>query len=141
MVYQALQRSGKWGIGRVVFSGKWQIVALRAVEQVLLVHTLYHPAQRRALHNPEGTEVDVSSQELRPLLRIIDSTDGEIPWENYQDDYERRLTKLVEAKVAHAHNPRAARASGKHRSANGASRREVDAQPTRSGSAGRRKAA
>jgi DNA end-binding protein Ku len=99
MVLHALRRSAKWGVGRVVFSGKWQIVVVRPVEHVLLVHTLYHPAQRRALLNPEGTDVEVSPQDLRPLLRIIDTADGEIPWADYQDDYERRLTELVEAKV------------------------------------------
>ena len=67
--------------------------------EVLLVHTLYHPAQRRALLNPEGGDVEVSQQDLRPLLRLIDTTDGEIPWADYQDDTERRLTELVEAKV------------------------------------------
>ena len=115
MVHQALQRSGKWAVGRVVFSGKWQIVAVRPVDHVLLVHTLYHPAQRRALLNPEGGDVEVSQQDLRPLLRIIDTADGEIPWADYQDDFERRLTELVEAKVTAAQNPRAARGNGRHR--------------------------
>ena len=140
-VHQALQRSGKWAIGRVVFSGKWQIVAVRPVEHVLLVHTLYHPAQRRALLNPEGGDVEVSQQDLRPLLRIIDTADGEIPWADYQDDYERRLTELVEAKVAAAQNPRAARGNGRHRSANGTSRTETDQQASRGSSRTRRKAA
>ena len=118
---QAIQRSGKWGIGRVVFSGKWQIVVIRPAEQVLMVYTLYHPTQRRALVNTEGGDVEVSQQDLRPLLRLIDTADGEIRWEDYQDDTERRLTELVEAKVAAAQNPRAARRNGKHRSGNGRS--------------------
>ena len=138
MVLHALQRSGKWAVGRVVFSGKWQIVAVRPVEHVLLVHTLYHPAQRRALLNPEGTDAEVSPQDLRPLLRIIDTADGDIPWADYQDDYERRLTALVEAKVTAAQNPRAARSNGRHRTANGTPRTETD---SRASSGTRRKAA
>jgi DNA end-binding protein Ku len=140
-IHHALQRSGKWAIGRVVFSGKWQIVALRAVEQVLLVHTLYHPAQRRALHNPEGANVEVSQQDLRPLLPIIDAADDNIPWEDYQDDYERRLTALVEAKVTAAQNPRVARGNGRHRPASGTSRTETDSKASKGSSGTRRKAA
>ena len=118
-VLQSLQRSGKWAVGRVVLSGKWQIVVIRPTDDVLLVHTLYHPAQRRALVNSEGGEVEISQQDLRPLLRLIDTADGEIPWADYQDDTERRLTELVEAKVAAAQNPRAGRGNGRHRSGNG----------------------
>lgn len=128
-VLQSLQRSGKWAVGRVVFSGKWQIVLIRPADEVLLVHTLYHPVQRRALVNGQGGETEVSQQDLRPLLRLIESTDGEIPWEDYQDNYERRLTELVEAKVAAAQNRRLARANGRHRSGTGRSngRAEFDA--------------
>jgi len=118
-VLQSLQRSGKWAVGRVVFSGKWQLVVIRPADLVLLIHTLYHPAQRRALVNSVGGEVEISQQDLRPLLRLIDTTDGEIPWDNYQDDTERRLTELVEAKVAAAQNPRPGRATGRHRAGNG----------------------
>ena len=64
-VREALWQSAKWAIGRVVFSGKGQIVAVRPAEQVLLVHTLYHPAHRRALPNSDGTEVQVG--QLQPL--------------------------------------------------------------------------
>ena len=63
-VCQALQRSGKWAIGRVVLSAKWQLVAVRPAEEVLLVHTLYHPAQRRALLNPEGGDAEVNQQDV-----------------------------------------------------------------------------
>lgn len=120
-VLQSLERSGKWAVGRVVFSGKWQLVAIRPADEVLLVHTLYHPAQRRVLVSSEGGAVEVSQQDLRPLLRLIDTTDGEISWEDYRDDTERRLTALVEAKVAAAQNSRAGRANGRHRSGNGRS--------------------
>jgi non-homologous end joining protein Ku len=118
-VLQSLHRSGKWAVGRVVFSGKWQIVMIRPADDVLFVHTLYHPAQRRALVNTEGGEVEISQQDLRPLLRLIDTTNGDIPWDDYRDDSERRLTELVEAKVAAAQNPRSGRANGRHRSGNG----------------------
>jgi len=140
-VLQSLHRSGKWAVGRVVFSGKWQLVVIRPVDQVLLVHTLYHPAQRRALVNSEGGEVELSQQDLRPFLLLIDTNDGEVPWGDYQDDMERRLTELVEAKVAAAQNPRAGRSSGRHRSTNGRSNRHADSTAAQEAPARRRKAA
>jgi DNA end-binding protein Ku len=140
MVLQAMQRSGKWSIGRVVLSGKWQLVVIRPADSVLMVYTLYHPTQRRALVNTEGGDVEVSQQDLRPLLRLIDSAKGEIRWADYQDDMERRLTELVEAKVAAAQNPRATRSNGKHRSGNGRSNGHVEL-PTAPAINGRRRRA
>jgi len=110
-VLQSLIRAKKWAIGRVVFSSKSQILMIRPCDEVLLIHTLYHPSQRRALVNSEGTEVEISLHDLRPLLRLINATDDEIPWSDYQDDAGRRLTELVEAKVAAARNPRTVKSS------------------------------
>ena len=98
MVYRAMQRSGKWALGRVVLSNRWQIVVVRPENQVLLVHTLHHPAQRRALAGNGATDVEVSQKELRPVLRLITSADGEIPWDDYQDDWERRVTALADSR-------------------------------------------
>ena len=140
-VYQALQRSGKWAIGRVVLSAKWQLVAVRPAEEVLLVHTLYHPAQRRALLNPEAGDVEVNQQDVRPLLRLIDTTDGEIRWADYQDDTERRLTELVEAKVMASQNPRAGRSNGRQRATAGRSSNGKEPAAANGTSGTRRKAA
>jgi DNA end-binding protein Ku len=141
LVREALKQSGRWAVGRVVFSGKWQLVAVRPAEEVLLVHTLHHPAQRRALLNPEDGELEVSQQEVRPLLRIIGAADGGIPWDEFRDDFERRLTELVESKVAAAQNPRSGRANGRHRSSNGRSNGHAVADATGAVSGRRRKAA
>jgi len=140
-VYQALQWNGKWAIGRVVLSAKWQLIAVRPAEEMLLVHTLYHPAQRRALLNPEAGDAEVNQQDVRPLLRLIDTTDGEIRWADYQDDTERRLTELVEAKVLASQNPRAGRVKGRQRAAAGRSGNGKEPAAANGCSSTRRKAA
>lgn len=141
LVQQALLRSGKWAIGRVVFSGRWQLLVARPADRLLLIHTLYHPTLRRALVNGEGTDVEIAQQDLRPMLRIIGASEKEIPWQDYQDDSERRLTELVEAKVNAAQNPQAARANGKHRSATGRSSNSAQTEVPNGSSRSRRKAA
>ena len=100
-IHHSLERSGKWAIGRVVFSGKWQIVAVRPAERGSCWSTrstILLSAGPWSI--PKAARCEVSQQELRLLMRLIDTTDGEIPWEDYQDDTERRLTELVETKVA-----------------------------------------
>ena len=85
--------------------------------------------------------MEVSQQDLRPLLRLIDTADGEIRWEDYLDDTERRLTELVEAKVAAAQNPRAARSNGKPRSGNGRSHGQAESASAHGANGRRRRAA
>ena len=132
-VLQSLQRSGKWAVGRVVFLRQ---MAARRDSSGRRGAAGPHPlpsCPARALVNSEGGEVEISQQDLRPLLRLIDTTDGEIPWEDYQDDTERRLTELVEAKVTAAQNPRAGRANGRHARAT-AIQRACRIRPPRQGS-------
>ena len=126
VVHQALKRCGKWAIGRVVFSGKWQIIAARSTDESLLLHTLHHPAQRRAFAHPDGNGLDLSQKELRPFLQLIDADDRPISWEDYQDDWEHRLAALVESKVAAISTRRPPRAIGKQRSGNGRGHRSTD---------------
>ena len=63
-VLQSLARANKWAIGHVVFSSKLQIVMIRPEDEVLLMHTLYHPSQRRALVHREGSEVEISQHDF-----------------------------------------------------------------------------
>jgi DNA end-binding protein Ku len=138
MVCRALEHSRKWALGRVVFSNRWQILLVRPENQTLLAHTLHHPAQRRALAGADASNVEVSQRELRPVLRRINSADERIPWDEYQDDSERHLTALVEAKLAPARKPRAA--SSKRRRASG-SKAPAKPRTSRTATTARRKAA
>ena len=118
MVAQALERSGKWGLGRVILSNRWQIVIVRPIENALLVHTLHHPAQSRALPSVETMEAKVTQTELRPLVKTINGLNGEVNWEAYKDDAERRLTAAVECKVSATQGPRLSSISRRRRAAN-----------------------
>ncbi len=141
VVQQALQKSGNWGLGRVVFSNRWQIVLVRPVNPFLLVHTIYHPAQRRALPSTQPLDVEIDRKELRPLVRLIDSAGSEIPWEDYEDDLEHRVTALVEAKLASARNSYAKQSNGRRRSASAGPKSQAKMRTSRATSRAKRKAA
>jgi DNA end-binding protein Ku len=121
MVARALERSGKWGLGRVILSNRWQIVIVRPIENALLVHTLHHPAQSRALPSVETMEAKVTQTELRPLVKTINGLNGDVNWEAYKDNAERRLVEAVECKISGTHGPRLSSISRRRRAANGRS--------------------
>jgi DNA end-binding protein Ku len=121
IVARALERSGKWGLGRLVLSNRRQIVIVRPMEDALLMHTLHHPAQSRALPSIEAMEATVTQTELRPLVKTINGLNGNVNWETYKDDSDRRLVAAVECKVSASQGPRLSSIGGRRRAANGRS--------------------
>ena len=140
-VQQAIQRSGKWGIGLVVFSGKRLTVVARPVDHILMVHTMYHPALRRALANGDVGNFQVPAKDVRALRRVIDSANGAVPWEDLEDDTGRRLAELVEAKVRPTKSRRGKGANGRTRATAASSRSQRKSRPAKKATRNRSRAA
>ena len=81
-----------------------------------MLHTLHHPALRRALGGGDVGDFQIPAKDLRPLRRVIDSADGTVPWEEFRDDTDQRLTDLVQSKLRPTKRRRASRSSAKPRS-------------------------
>ena len=140
LVQQAIRQSAKWGIGWVVFSGKRQIVLVRCEDSILILHTMHHPALRRALANGDVGDCRVPAKDLRPLRRVIDSTGGAVPWDDFRDDTDRRLAQLVQAKIRPAKRRRN-KSNGRARSTAARSKSQTTARNSSGTPRKRRKAA
>ena len=78
-------------------------------DEVLLVQTLFDPAQRRAAMPVDQDAVQIDRKEVDSLTRWIESMDEPIRWQELRDDTDARLAQLVEAKLR---APTARRRSG-----------------------------
>jgi DNA end-binding protein Ku len=102
VLMEAMRKRNRAGVGRVVFSGKEQLVLVQAADGVLTMSMLNYDSQvrkpdavRDEIHAPE-----ISSQELKLAEMLIDaSTSEEIDLSKYKDLYTERLTELINAKV------------------------------------------
>jgi DNA end-binding protein Ku len=141
VVQRALERSGKWGLGRVVLSNRWQIVIVRPIESALLMHTLHHPALTRALPSTEAMDVKVKQADLRPLVQTINGLNGNVDWNRYRDDAESRLVAAVEGKVIATRRPRLSSTNRKRRTGNGRSTGKSKSPASNGSSKRRRRAA
>lgn len=98
LVVTALARSEECGIGRVVMSERRQLIALRIVEQRLVLHVLHWPAQWRACPSFETpkpqalADVERLSASLVPLRKPFE-------WSEFHDDFDQMLTDLVRRKM------------------------------------------
>ncbi|MFI2371174.1 Ku protein [Streptomyces sp. NPDC018833] len=98
----ALEKENKTGIATFVMRGKQYLVALRAQEEVLVLHTLHWADEVRDPHQElpvlpgrgeaKGKEMDMARQLIGALS---------IDWnpEDYHDTYEERVKELVDAKA------------------------------------------
>jgi non-homologous end joining protein Ku len=112
VIRQALLRADKWALGPTVFSNKRQLVIVYPADEVLLVQTLFDPAQRRAAMPVDHDAVEVDRKEVEVLTRWIESMDEPIRWQVLRDGTDARLAQLGEAKLRGA-NGRGSKRNGK----------------------------
>jgi DNA end-binding protein Ku len=102
VLQEAMAKRKRYGIARVVFSGKEQVVLVRPVDGLLMMSMLNYEAQIR---KPEAFDDDVqasklTSQEVKLAEMLIDaSTSKKFDMSKYHDLYTERLTELINAKV------------------------------------------
>jgi DNA end-binding protein Ku len=102
VLQEALERTGRAGIGRMTFHDREYLVAVRALDQVLGLHTM-----RFGDEVVDPSDVDVSRPEKGPSKReidmagaLVDSLGDDWAPEKQPDEYRDRVLKLVEAKAS-----------------------------------------
>jgi DNA end-binding protein Ku len=102
LLQEALRRSGRAGIGRFTFHDREYLVAVRALDDVLALHTMrFHDE----LVSPD--ELDITSGGRRPNTRevqmatkLVDSLEEDYKPEKYEDSYRNSVLELIERKAA-----------------------------------------
>ena len=102
LLHEALKRSGRAGIGRFTFHDREYLVAVRALDDVIALHTMrFHDEVVR------GGELDVdrpgkkpSKREVDMAARLVDSLSVAFEPEDYEDSYRDAVLELIKRKGA-----------------------------------------
>jgi DNA end-binding protein Ku len=98
----ALAKAGRAGVGRWVFHNRERTVVVRALDDVLALHTMRFADEvvdasefdlERARRKPSEKEIKMASQLVEGLHTEFDPTD-------YEDSYRQDVLKLIELKAA-----------------------------------------
>jgi DNA end-binding protein Ku len=116
VIFKALQDTGKWALGRVVFSGRRQLVIVRPATDRLVLHTLHDPALCRAVAPMDAGVSDVDSTRRKALVKVLSGKNGRVDWNEYVDDTDAKLVALVQAKLRPA-KPTTLKLNGRKRAA------------------------
>jgi DNA end-binding protein Ku len=101
LLYETLQESERAGIGRFTFHDREYLVALRAGDGVLILHTLRFHDEVVA---GEDLEIDArgrkpSSREIEMAGQLVKSMGEEFKAEAYEDTYREAVLELIKRKA------------------------------------------
>ena len=101
LLHAALKRSGRVGIGRFVFHNKAHLVALRALDEVIGLHTMRFadelvPAGEVEIPTPQR---EPSKPEVSAARALVDQLSSSFQPEEYEDTYRAALLELIERKA------------------------------------------
>jgi len=102
VVVAAMVREERYGVGRIVMSGKEQIVLLRPKEGLLQMAMLNYAAEiRSAEFTPtKPKKAAERTRQIQFAQSLIQQwTDGKFDFTQYQDEYRESVEKLINAKV------------------------------------------
>ena len=102
LLHEALKRCGRAGIGRFTFHDREYLVAVRALDDVLALHTLrFHDE----LVSPDELELPSggrgpSKREIQMAAKLVESLDEKFRPQDYEDSYRESVLALIKRKAA-----------------------------------------
>ncbi len=101
LLHDALGKSARAGIGRWVFHNREYLVAVRALEDVLGLHTMHFADElvdAESLEIPEPGRAP-SAREVEMAGKLVESLHAEFKPEAFKDSYRDRVLELIAAKA------------------------------------------
>ena len=97
----ALEQTGRAGIGRMVFHNKEYLIALRALDGVVGLHTLHFadevvPVKELELATPDRGP---SQREVKMAGALVEALAADFEPSGYEDTYRKQVLEMIEAKA------------------------------------------
>lgn len=100
LLREALATTDRVAVVKVALRQRECLAVLRVRERVIMLQTLLWPDEIRAADFPIlEDEVDLRAQELRMAASLVDSMAADFEPEQFEDDYQRAMLDLVQAKL------------------------------------------
>jgi DNA end-binding protein Ku len=94
---------GKAGIGKLALYGREYLVAVLPKDNGLVMYTLRHAKEVRsmdAIDELQTVPAKVRPDEIKLAKQVIENFEGTLDWEEYRDEYQEELQRIIDAKVA-----------------------------------------
>jgi DNA end-binding protein Ku len=100
LLYKALYKAGKAGVGRIVLRDKEDIVLLVPEKMCLVMYKLRYPEELKAISDvPDLKDSPVDETQLKLAETLIDSLSKKFEDIDFKDNYKQALLDIVNTKV------------------------------------------
>jgi len=101
LLTQALQASGKVGIGKVVWREREEVVLISPLDEGLVLYKLRNPQELRKIADvPQLEKVQATKDELKLSISLVESMAATLEEMDLKDKYRDALREMIEAKIA-----------------------------------------
>lgn len=101
LLTQALQSSGKVGVGKVVLRDREEVVMISPLDGGLVLYKLRNPEELRKIGDvPQLEQKDVNKDELKLSISLVESMASSLTELDLKDRYRDALRELIDAKIA-----------------------------------------
>jgi DNA end-binding protein Ku len=102
LLIEAMNKTGKVAIARVIIRTKQSLAALRVKDRVLLMETIFYPDEIRspASLNPGLESARLHENEVKMAISLIENLSVNFEPQKYHDEYRQALRELIDAKIA-----------------------------------------
>lgn len=97
LLREALTRSGKIGVARVVIRSKERLAAVRVDGRMLMLDTMHFADELRQVDAPP--ESQIGKREIDMAVMLIDAMTTKFDPEKYQDTYRQAMLQMIDEKV------------------------------------------
>src|SRR6266487_1721061 len=101
LLTQALQASGKVGVGKVVLRDREEVVMIAPLDSGLVLYKLRNPTELRNMDSvPQIEKKEVNKDELKLSISLVESMASSLKEMDLTDRYRDALREMIEAKIA-----------------------------------------
>lgn len=100
LLVKTMEKTGYAAIAKVGMHQREYVVIIRPRENGLTLHTVYYPNEVREVPEYGKTDhVEIKPQEIQLAEQLVRNLAGPFEPQQYEDEYQKRLLHLVEAKA------------------------------------------
>jgi DNA end-binding protein Ku len=99
LLKEALEKTGRVGIGKVTFQRREHLGCLRPLEDIIVLHTMHYDTEIIPRQEIAPPKTKVNEVELNMAVSLVKAMAKSFNPEDYKDEYQEALKIVVEAKV------------------------------------------